>query len=309
MKWASRKRSVGGASVDLRANQLRMKSTRITQGLLLVVAALLMSFGNGRAQNIVVPNGRVGDFDHGKYPIYLGNNGFGGTDWTHMGVDLWASCGSSIYPVADGTVVAIDRGSYEGYAVMIKHDGLYSFFGKPTYTIYLHMSQYPSVDVGQQVYSGSTRLGYIGEAGDVCHTHYEIRHFSSWVYNHPRWNNIYGRGDVKSLYPREFQNNWTDPEPYLGGFPSSSHNLSVTISGSGTVTSSPDQLPGGLQPQLLKWNLGNADGESSQRVGVQRLERCVQRDGRLLGDDEPEPFGDRNVHATTAINPAAHGSS
>ena len=49
-------------------------------------------------ENPVVPNGTLGEFRHGTFPSPpLG-------DFTHVGVDIVAPCGSDIYAFADGKV-------------------------------------------------------------------------------------------------------------------------------------------------------------------------------------------------------------
>jgi murein DD-endopeptidase MepM/ murein hydrolase activator NlpD len=148
---------------------------------------------------------------------------------THPGVDLVAPCGvSPIYPVSDGTVEKVINSPSDpswgvpgkkglGYAVLVHHSQ--NTAGKQTYSLYLHMNKPPEVTPGQMVSGGKTRLGFVGETGAAwgCHTHFEIRHFSSFVLSDARWSspsNIYGTGDKRGS--PVFLDNWENPELLLG---------------------------------------------------------------------------------------------
>jgi hypothetical protein len=186
-----------------------------------------------RFENIVVPNACLGQFRHGTQVFKDAAGNLSVTKspnaelLTHPGIDLVASKGSPIYAFADGVVedvvnVTSDRRWGEpqkrglGYAVLIHHSQ--KQHGNETYSIYLHMNQPPSVSLGQKVSSGKTLLGYIGETGAAWgyHTHFEIRHFGSFVLSDSSWNsppNIYGKNDQRSS--AVFLREWENPEPLL----------------------------------------------------------------------------------------------
>lgn len=179
--------------------------------------------------NIVVPNACLGRFRHGTQVFKDASGNLSVTEspqaerLTHPGVDLVAPPGSPIYAFADGIVEDLINSTSDsrwgepqkkglGYAVLIQHSQ--QQHGKETYSIYLHMNQPPSVTLGQRVSSGRTVLGYVGETGAAWgnHTHFEIRHFGSFVLTDASWSsppNIYGKDDKRES--DVFRREWEDP--------------------------------------------------------------------------------------------------
>jgi hypothetical protein len=182
--------------------------------LLLILGVLLFEAPDANAiGNVVVPNATLGEFRHGTFPS-LGNR-------THVGVDLVAECGTAIYAFEDGKVIdSIDKSTNIhfnslGYMVLIEHSVLLE--GRKFYTIYLHMQEPPNVVVGDSVIGGQTKIGKVGSTGrsDGCHTHFEIRYFSSRL---SKWGNIYGLGDKR--LSRYFKENWVDPLKFISNLSS-----------------------------------------------------------------------------------------
>lgn len=165
--------------------------------------------------NPVITNGILGWFRHGTFPSPpLG-------EFTHVGVDLVAPCGSDIYAFADGRVKDVidntNDKNYEalGYMVLIEHPA--SLIGKKFYTLYLHMKDPPEVKIGNQVNGGSTVIGKIGDSGKTlggCHTHFEIRYFPE---RFSTWGNIYGPGDQRAS--DYFKQNWGNPLTFFKKHP------------------------------------------------------------------------------------------
>ena len=92
----------------------------------------------------------------------------------HLGVDLRASTGTSVYAADGGEVVYAGWLSSYGYLVRIKHDN-----GDQTY--YAHLSRI-NVSVGSRVYKGQL-IAKSGATGNVtgAHLHFEIRKNGSTV--------------------------------------------------------------------------------------------------------------------------------
>ncbi len=76
------------------------------------------------------------------------------------------------------------------------------------------------------------------------------------------------------------------------------HTLDVTVTGSGSVSSSPSgiELPRDLQCDVPGRDGGHAHADAGGRVHVQRLVGRVHRLGIVLDDFERGPVGDRDVH-------------
>jgi murein DD-endopeptidase MepM/ murein hydrolase activator NlpD len=88
----------------------------------------------------------------------------------HGGVDISASEGTPILNAMDGRVVEVGLGKDNGYFVRIDHsDG--------TQTVYLHMQDWPVVEVGQLVVAGHG-LGSVGNTGRSFGAHL---HFQVWT--------------------------------------------------------------------------------------------------------------------------------
>lgn len=213
---------------------------------------------------VVVPGGRLSanGFRHGEQVTgyYTGSPGsyvlsnilprsaaplagnYCAVDLRHSGIDISASSGAAIYPIADGIVdkVVADYVSQPeceaakkptplfcslGYAVLVKHS-------KPspgksnTYSLYLHMKSKPEVTVRTPVTAGQSLLGRVGRTGatfgDSDHVHLEVRHFSGWF--NPDWNNIYGveragcdrpTPGSKVFNSDHFETWWTDPLKFV----------------------------------------------------------------------------------------------
>ena len=192
--------------------------------------------------NSVVPGACLGQFKHGTLVTKRGSganevlelaNGPSGLVLTHPGVDLVAACGSSVYALEDGVVVDTIADSRDpdfpflGYMVRLKHPATPT--GLPlgeiqlveTETVYLHMQDPPSVQVGSVVLEHSP-VGKVGRTGAAwgCHTHFEVRHFPGRYMTDPSWNsplNIYGKGDQTS--GKLFKEKWSNPVPLLSQLP------------------------------------------------------------------------------------------
>jgi hypothetical protein len=166
--------------------------------------------------NPVITNGSLGEFRHGTFPSPpLG-------EFTHVGVDLIAPCGSDIYSFADGQVKDVIDNTNDknystlGYMILIEHPA--SLIGKNFYTLYLHMQSPPEVKMGDPVSGGNTVIGKVGDSGNTvgsgCHTHFEIRYSPG---RFSEWNNIYGPGDKRSS--EYFKQNWENPLTFFKKYP------------------------------------------------------------------------------------------
>ncbi len=103
-----------------------------------------------------------------------GNRYLNGKHGFHLGVDLRAASGTSVYAADGGKVTfAAWNGSY-GYLIKIRHDN-----GDETY--YAHLSKM-SVSVGSRVYKGQI-IAKSGATGNVTgpHLHFELRKSGSTV--------------------------------------------------------------------------------------------------------------------------------
>ena len=166
-------------------------------------------------ENYVVPNGKLGEFRHGTFPSPpIG-------DFTHVGVDIVAPCGSDIYAFSDGKVKDIIDSTNDknfntlGYMVLIEHPA--SLIDRKFYTLYLHMQRPPEVKIGNQVTGGRTVIGNVGSSGKTlggCHTHFEIRYFPE---RFSAWGNIYCPDDQR--YSEYFKQNWEDPLTFFRKYP------------------------------------------------------------------------------------------
>ncbi len=213
-----------------------MSSAKLAAVLLLLFISPAYAGHDITPDNPVVPIGHINpEFTHGSYPSPDVGDGEGEGDWTHVGVDIGADCGSDVYAFADGEVLEVIKESADlryakglGFAVVIKHPAEQNTWNqKPFYTLYLHLDEPPLKDVGDPVVGRQTVVGKVGNKGtkaegtdENCHTHFEVRHFQGiegfW---HPQWGeqtesgmrlNIYGRGN-QSDSPL-LTTDWKDPE-------------------------------------------------------------------------------------------------
>jgi hypothetical protein len=164
--------------------------------------------------NPVITKGSLGEFRHGTFPSPpLG-------EYTHVGVDLVAPCGSDVYSFADGQVKDVIDNTKDknfdsfGYMVLVEHPA--SLIGKKFYTLYLHMQDSPDVKIGDQITGGSTVIGKVGDTGIAfgCHTHFEIRYFPE---RFSTWGNIYGPGDQRTS--EYLKQNWENPLTFFKKYP------------------------------------------------------------------------------------------
>lgn len=93
-------------------------------------------------------------------------------DWrTHSGIDIAAAQGTTVLATADGTVREIFADDLMGTTVVIDHgDGIVS--------TYSNLQTVPTVEVGDQVHTGSV-IGAVGstaiaESGRASHLHFEL---------------------------------------------------------------------------------------------------------------------------------------
>jgi murein DD-endopeptidase MepM/ murein hydrolase activator NlpD len=103
-----------------------------------------------------------------------GNRYLNGKYNFHLGVDLRASNGTSVYAADGGKVTFAGYSGSYGYLIKILHDN-------GDYTYYAHLSKI-SVSVGSRVYKGQL-IGKSGATGNVTgpHLHFEIRKNGSTV--------------------------------------------------------------------------------------------------------------------------------
>lgn len=93
----------------------------------------------------------------------------------HQGIDMATVVGSSIYPIMDGIVLAVNRNRVGfGNHVIIDH-------GSGIQSLYAHMS---TISVGEnEVVKRSTRIGTVGSTGHSTgpHLHLQIWQEGKWV--------------------------------------------------------------------------------------------------------------------------------
>ena len=91
---------------------------------------------------------------------------------THVGIDLAASEGASVFAVLDGEIVSVENDALMGNTVTIQHDNGFK-------TVYSSLSSIsPNVAVGSGVLRGE-EIGYVGasaacEVADGAHLHFEV---------------------------------------------------------------------------------------------------------------------------------------
>jgi murein DD-endopeptidase MepM/ murein hydrolase activator NlpD len=88
----------------------------------------------------------------------------------HSGIDLVSQEGYAVYAVLDGVIYAKDYNPTNGNFVQIQHpDG--------SFTLYLHMSAFGNISVGQEVGSGSV-IGAVGNTGRSTGAHLHFAMFN-----------------------------------------------------------------------------------------------------------------------------------
>ncbi|HZQ66420.1 MAG TPA: M23 family metallopeptidase [Gaiellaceae bacterium] len=117
--------------------------------------------------------------NHYVFPVY-GPAGYGDTfgaprgdvsgGW-HHGDDIFASLGSPVLAVADGTVFSVGWNDVGGYRLWLRDEGGNEFY-------YAHLSAYTTLAVdGRRVHAGDV-LGFVGNTGDAqgtpYHLHFEV---------------------------------------------------------------------------------------------------------------------------------------
>jgi hypothetical protein len=192
------------------------------------------------ALQAVCPSGKVGEFRHGtKCTGYYDESGLvdiqsAGRPTSkeyvrtksliHAGVDLVAPEGSDVFPIADGTVDDVISSDKDpnfgalGYMLLIQHK--VTAADKPTYSLYLHLREKPSVGVGEAVIAGKTVLGKVGTTGSAFgpNLHVEVRHFGGRFSE--AWKNIYGverPSNEATFNEAGFAQHWSDPEKFTAG--------------------------------------------------------------------------------------------
>ena len=195
---------------------------------------------------VVVPNGSVGSGRHGTWPSPgVGEDG----NWTRVGIEIGALCGSSVIAAGDGHVVdrIDDPGdphfSSLGYMVLIEHPE--DLLGRTLFSLYLHLAAAPPVAIGDPVEGGQTTLGRVGSTGaaDACGLHFELRFFAGRF--HAEWRNIFGPGDRRQA--PELATDWLDPILFLRAFPEGLHRRAAPDA-SGSIE--PDELLRQIDQQI-----------------------------------------------------------
>ena len=114
---------------------------------------------------------------------YLTQEQYYKPSYTHRGVDIGSKNGrkEKIYPVADGTIVAIFQDNYHALCIAIEH---YNILDKTYYTsLYGHLSSYaPGLKVGQKITS-SQYIGYMGDTGYSFGVHLHMEVIPCRLYN------------------------------------------------------------------------------------------------------------------------------
>lgn len=156
----------GSTSPELNAPASASNSTVPNQP----AAAVDPSAGGDRPGGSLAPIRRTWPLAAGTFRI---SDTFGSRGGTHLGVDLAAPEGTTIYSVADGTVVAAGPASGFGNWIVIDSTDVN---GRPFSAVYGH--EWPSgvrVRVGQTVRAGEP-IGAVGSAGQATgpHLHFEI---------------------------------------------------------------------------------------------------------------------------------------
>lgn len=98
-----------------------------------------------------------------------------GASTYHQGIDLSAPEGTPIYASRTGVITAKTSSKSAGYYITINHGDGFS-------SVYMHMSRFANVSVGQAVSAGQV-IGYVGSTGISTgnHLHFGIMYNGSYV--------------------------------------------------------------------------------------------------------------------------------
>lgn len=98
-----------------------------------------------------------------------------GASTNHQGIDLSAPEGTPIYAARTGIITTKTSSKSAGYYITINHGDGYS-------SVYMHMSRFANVSVGQAVSAGQV-IGYVGSTGISTgnHLHFGIMYNGSYV--------------------------------------------------------------------------------------------------------------------------------
>lgn len=153
---------------------------------------------------------------------------YGRSQGIHFGVDFSARCGTEIVAIADGVVLAVDNLNFGSapHNLIIDHPELeYA-------SLYGHLLETPSLEVGQEVKQGEV-IALSGDPAETCygrpHLHMEIRDMGHARKYNPLplmqadWDNLsivgpFGRGFEYDLdEPRKWQHLDDQPDAVSGG--------------------------------------------------------------------------------------------
>ena len=170
---------------------------------------------------------------------------------SHEGDDIFASYGTPVVAVQDGTITGMSTTTIGG-------NNIHLTTSRADYFYYAHLSRFATgLVVGAHVVAGQT-IGYVGDTGDARgtppHLHFEI---------HPD-----GGPAV-------------DPTPYLDAWRAAGHL--VTTSGSGQTTATAAPAATAADPAIAAALQQAADGFVALQQGVTSGSRNVPRGGGGLG--------------------------
>ena len=170
---------------------------------------------------------------------------------SHEGDDIFASYGTPVVAVQDGTITGMSTTTIGG-------NNIHLTTSRADYFYYAHLSRFATgLVVGAHVVAGQT-IGYVGDTGDArgtpSHLHFEI---------HPD-----GGPAV-------------DPTPYLDAWRAAGHLVVASGSGQTTATSAP--ATAAADPAIAAALQQAADGFVALQQGVTSGSRNVPRGGGGLG--------------------------
>ena len=108
----------------------------------------------------------------GEYGDTMVYNSTLGRFTSHLAIDFYASEGSDVYAVFDGTILSVENTFLQGTTITIDH-------GNGLYTIYNSLADGDSVSVGQMVNQGDV-IGQVSttnrqEYKDGSHVHFQVK--------------------------------------------------------------------------------------------------------------------------------------